>query len=335
MTAGGTTATIVQRYSKHASEGLDVCQGSRGELAKDGYPEMARKHRIAAVCGVALLVLGLASANGAASGGPVSITALAPADEYFGRLKLSPFGIRHKIFALKDDLHHARFHPDSIQHDALLIEDALRDWFARYPDDPWLPATAWNLATLYEELPGSDAQSRAVTALRFVHDSFSDTPYAQYAAKDLGRGVGVRPWPHWAGSPPSVTQSSSTQSAAPTASPHPSASPRATESPVSTSTPFVVETPNDPKSLVAAILAQSEAGGAQTLEKRYWTLSKNGADGTYARAAWELAVLYEKLPGEDSRRRAIRFLSLLVDRYSNLVYGRWALRDLERGVGAR
>jgi hypothetical protein len=324
MTAGGMSATIVQRYSKHASEGLDVCQGSRGELAKDDYPEMAREHRIAAVCGVALLVLSLASANGAASRGPVSITALAPADEYFGRLKLSPFGIRHKIFALKDDLHHARFHPDSIQHDALLIEDALRDWFTRYPDDPWLPATAWNLATLYEELPGSDAQSRAVAALRFVHDSFSDTPYAQYAAKDLGRGVGVRPWPHWAGSPPSVaTQSPSTQSPAPTGSP------------VSTSTPFVVETPNDPKSLVAAILAQSEAGGAQTLEKRYWTLSKNGTDGTYARAAWELAVLYEKLPGEDSRKRAIRFLSLLVDRYSNLVYGRWALRDLERGVGAR
>jgi hypothetical protein len=96
----------------------------------------------------------------------------------------------------------------------------------------------------------------------------------------------------------------------------------------------VAETPNDASSLVASILAQSDAHGANTLEARYWALSKGGADPSYARAAWQLAALYERLPGEDSRKRAIRFLALLVDRYEDSVYGRWALRDLERGVGA-
>jgi hypothetical protein len=258
------------------------------------------------MCWAALLVLGLSSVDGAATRGSVSISALAPADEYFGRLKLSPFGIRHKIFSLKDDLHHGRMRPDSIEHDAELIDDALRDWFARYPQDPWLPATAWNLATLYEELPGQEAQSLATTTLAFVQKSFADTPYAGLAARNIKRGVGVRPWPHWAGlSPPSAAPS-----------------------------PIVAETPNDASSLVASILAQSDAHGANTLEARYWALSKGGADPSYARAAWQLAALYERLPGEDSRKRAIRFLALLVDRYEDSVYGRWALRDLERGVGA-
>ena len=230
---------------------------------------------------------------------------------------MSPLGIRHKIFTLKDNLHHARAHPDSIQHDAQLLEDSLRDWFGRFPQDPWLPATAWNLATLYEELPGSDAQSRAVSELHFIRDTFSGTPYAQYAARDLSRGVGVRPWPHWAGAAPAP--------AAATTLPSASAAP----------SPAVAETPNDEKSLVTAILAQKDVNSAVALEKRYWTLSDNGANQDYARAAWELAALYERLPGEDSRQHAVRLLALLVDRYSTLVYGRWALRDLERGVGSR
>jgi hypothetical protein len=282
---------------------------------------MASGQRIAAIWSLALLVLGFVSANGVASRGPVSLSALAPADEYFGREKLSPIGIRHKIFSLKDDLHHAREHPDAIQHDAQILEDALHDWFTRFPQDPWLPATAWNLATLYEELPGSDAQSRALATLHFVRDSFAGTPYSQYAARDLTRGVGVRPWPHWAGG-------SATPSAVPSA-----ASSAAPASAIPS--PLPAETPNDAATLVAAILAQKDASAAQALEKRYWALSGNGNNADYARAAWELATLYQRLPGEDSRQHAIRLLALLVDRYPQLVYGRWAMRDLERGIGTR
>lgn len=236
------------------------------------------------------------SADGAAIRGSVSLSALAPADEYFGRLKLSPFGIRHKVFSLKDDLHHARAKPDAIEHDAELVEDALRDWTTRFPQDPWIAAAAWNLATLYEELPGTGAQSRAVNALQFVRDHFATSVYAQYASRDLSRGVGVRPWPRWASADPA---------------------------------------PHDATSLVAAILAQRDLPAAMTLESKYRTLSNGGADPAYARAAWELAALYQRLPGEEARQRAIKLLALLVDRYPDLVFGRWAMRDLERGVGIR
>lgn len=214
---------------------------------------------------------------------------------------MSPLGIRHKIFSLKDDLHHARANPDAIQNDASWVEDALQDWIRRFPRDPWLPATAWNLAILYEELPGAEAQAHAVALLRTVRDRFADSTYAGNAARDLSRGVGVRPWPKWAK--------------------HPA---------------------DDADSLVQAILALADEpdatqglAEAQSLEARYWTLSRNGDDAAYARAAWELAVAYERLPGSDVRMRAIRLLALLVDRYSSSVYGRWALRDLARGIGER
>lgn len=267
---------------------------------------MTRTSLVAAVGLMALVALGSPSSNGIASRGPVSVSALAPADEYFGRQRLSPLGIRHKIFSLKDDLHHARSRPDAIAHDAAYVEDALQDWLGRFPRDPWIPATAWNLATLYEELPGADAQQHAIALLRLLRERFADSAFAGYAARDLSRGVGVRAWPQWAGTP------------------QPSAAPA------------------DAQALVQAILNaargnDSERGllDAQSLEDRYRALSREGNDPAYARAAWELAALYERLPGEDARRRSIRLLALLVDRFPTAIYGRWALRDLERGLGTR
>jgi hypothetical protein len=253
-----------------------------------------------------LIAFTLSSSNGTAARGPVSVSDLAPADEYFGRVKVSPLGIRHKIFSLKDDLHHARSKPDSVQHDAESIEEALLDWIRRFPRDPWLPATAWNLATLYEELPGVEAQTHALAMLRLLRDRYADSAYGDDAARDLARGVGVRPWPKWAGA---------------------GADPR---------------DPADAQSLVQSILALSGApddqhrlAAAQTLEQVYWKLSGSGNDAAYARAAWELANAYQRLPGDDAQSRAIRLLALLVDRYSSLVYGRWAMRDLKRGIGVR
>ncbi len=258
---------------------------------------------IIAVCLAATLAaIALVSSNGIASSGPVSLSDLAPADEYFGREHLSAIVIRHKVFALKDDLHHARMMPGSVQHDADEVQDALADWTQKFPRDPWIPGTAWYLATLYEELPGPDAQKQAVSMLQIVRDKYGESQFGGYAARDLARGVGVRPWPHWAATPapPSVT------------------------------------------TLVQSILAlrsMRDPARAQTsaidLESRYWALSRDGNDPAYARAAWELAAAYERLPGDQARGRAIRLLALLLDRYPSQIFGAWALRDLERGVGQR
>lgn len=281
---------------------------------KGNYPEMTRMSLIFAVCLATLEALGVFSSNGIAVRGPVSVSDLAPADEYFGRLRLSPFGIRHKIFSLKDDLHHGRRKPDAIEHDALDVQDALQDWSSRYPRDSWIPAALWNLAILYEELPGEDARTHAVAVLEKVRDQYAGTDVAANAQRDLTRGIGVRPWPHWAGSPPPSS----------TPLPSPSESPSA-------------RPPTDAASLLLAITAAKNMNTTQatTLETTFWSLSRGGSDASYNRCAWELAAALESLPGETAQTHAIRLLAFLVDRYPDSIYGRWAMRDLKRGVGLR
>jgi hypothetical protein len=265
---------------------------------------MTRTCLIVAVFLATLGAFGVSASNGIAARGPVSVSDLAPADEYFGRLRLSPFGVRHMIFSLKYDLHHGRQKPDAIEHDALEVQDALQDWSTRYPRDSWIPAALWNLAILYEELPGDDARTHALAVLQKLRDQYSGSEFALDAQRDLTRGIGVRPGPHWAGSP----------------SPSPSATAAA-----------------DEPSLLLAIMTPKKIDTSQALalESKFWSLSHGGDDASYARCAWELAAAFESLPGQTAQDHAIRLLALLVDRHPDSVYGKWALRDLERGVGLR
>src|SRR5579883_2108391 len=295
---------------------------------------MTRARATAAVSLLATLTaFALSSSNGIASRDPVSVSALAPADEYFGRQKLSPLGIRHEVLTLKDDLHHAREHPDAIEHKAELVEDAVDDWAERYPNDTWIASAAWQLGTLFEELPGKDAREHAIVVLELVRDKFAASPFAATAKRDLDRGIGIRPWPRWAGPEPGVQLARAT--------PAPSPAPAAHSPAMRPTQPPATVTVTDAKSLVDAIRGVNptpdpgHVAAIQDLESRFWSLSHNGTDAAYARAAWELAAVFERLPGQDSKAQAIRLLALLVDRYPDQIFGRWAMRDLARGIGDR
>ncbi len=312
---------------------------------------MTRKSLIFAVCLATLGAFGVLSSNGIAARDPASISELAPADEYFGHMRLSPFGIRHMIFSLKDDLHHGRRKPDAIEHDALEVQDALQDWSMRYPHDTWIPSALWNLAILYEELPGDDARTHAVAVLEKVHDQYNGTAFATDAQRDLTRGIGVRPWPHWAGSPPAsssplpassspIPSSSPLHSASPlrSALPLPSSAPLHSSSPLRSASPVppTLPTIDEPSLLIAITETKNmDTSQAMALESKFWSLSHDGSDASYTRCAWQLAVLFESLPGATAQTQAVRLLAFLVDRYPSVVYGRWAMRDLERGVGLR
>lgn len=82
----------------------------------------------------AALVLGAASVAQAAG-----IHDLAPADEYFGRMRMSVLGIRNALDTLERRAagHDARI--ASLTGQLALIDDALNDWRAHYPRDTWLP----------------------------------------------------------------------------------------------------------------------------------------------------------------------------------------------------
>jgi hypothetical protein len=167
----------------------------------------------------------------------------APADQYFGKLKMSTLRIRYEIAQVKNKYEFHKLLPEEAAHLAQLDQDAFEDWARKYPHDDWLASTAYNLAKLYEELPGDDARDRATHLLTFINAHFPKTRYATEARTDLHRGVPSRPDPAWAVSmrqqrasaSPSPAASASAASAAPapagSMAPSPSPSPAASGSP--------------------------------------------------------------------------------------------------------
>ena len=122
---------------------------------------------------------------------------VAPADEYFGRLKLSILGIRNTIkdMGLKADADPSRA-VNVVMGSVGLTEDAMRDWEKKYPQDSWIPATILSLERLYGKVDSDDARARAkLTMVWLVHD-YPASPPAKIGKKELAQNlVGVKPAP--------------------------------------------------------------------------------------------------------------------------------------------
>ena len=56
--------------------------------------------------------------------------------------------------------------------------DALRDWQAHFPRDPWIPKYAYALAELYGKLDMDDAQTRKDETLDWLAASYPQSEYA-------------------------------------------------------------------------------------------------------------------------------------------------------------
>ena len=103
---------------------------------------------------------------------------VAPADEYFGRMKMSILGITNMI---KDTGLREGFDPANASkyYNALsLTEAALEDWAGKYPQDSWIPSRAYNLSHEFwlMHTPDADAQAqrcRAILFRQFPHNRFA------------------------------------------------------------------------------------------------------------------------------------------------------------------
>lgn len=122
---------------------------------------------------------------------------VAPADEYFGRLKLSILGIRNTIkdMGLKadNDPVHA---VSSVMGAVALTEDAMRDWEKKYPADTWIPPAILSLERLYAKVDSDEARAHAkIVMVWLVHDYPKSAP-AKIGRKELSDNlVGVKPAP--------------------------------------------------------------------------------------------------------------------------------------------
>jgi hypothetical protein len=112
--------------------------------------------------------------------------AKAPADEYFGRLKMSILGVRNTIAdadARADSV--ATDAAQNLCHKLTLAEDALRDWHAKYPDDTWIPKLGYALLKDYEKLDAviaaddfRDASVHAIDLSGWLEATYPDSEFA-------------------------------------------------------------------------------------------------------------------------------------------------------------
>ena len=123
---------------------------------------------------------------------PAAHGAAAPADRYFGKLKMSALRIRYETMQLAKRYHDGRLSGDQTIHLLTLTEDAFEQWAQRYPKDPWLASTGVTMARLYQELPGQQARDRAVKLYTYVKSQFPTTVYARESRDALHRGVAVK-----------------------------------------------------------------------------------------------------------------------------------------------
>ena len=116
----------------------------------------------------------------AVHGRPVS-GAPAPADEYFGRFKLSFLGIRNIIRDMNTEgdsslalpIQEGRIHE---------VAGSLADWANRYPRDKWLPTTISSFVRFLERKQSPDTALIAADYIAYLNDRFAATPSAKWYA---------------------------------------------------------------------------------------------------------------------------------------------------------
>ena len=111
---------------------------------------------------------------------------VAPADEYFGKLKMSILGIRNTI---KDQGQKVDYYPDkadSTLNAIALAEDALHDWQHKYPCDSWLPGSIYALEHFYTKFHTADGVKHVHATYAWLHHDFPRDRVVAVALKEDG-----------------------------------------------------------------------------------------------------------------------------------------------------
>jgi hypothetical protein len=118
---------------------------------------------------------------------------VAPADEYFGRLKMSILGIRNTIrdAGLRVDADSQR--ATAYLGQLPLTEDAIHDWERKYPADNWLPGTLFALERLYAKVDNEDARQHAKTTMVWLVHDFPRSTFAATGKKELAQNLVGKP----------------------------------------------------------------------------------------------------------------------------------------------
>jgi hypothetical protein len=140
--------------------------------------------RTAAVAAIAASLTFVAAAPLSAQTTVALISQSAPADEYFGPLKMSVLGIKNSIVETSARLDTAPGDEESLRN-ASLVEASVREWAAKYPRDTWLPRTILALHRVYRRMALEEANSHAVDMAAWLIAKYPESGEARSLRTEL------------------------------------------------------------------------------------------------------------------------------------------------------
>jgi hypothetical protein len=126
--------------------------------------------RVTKIAALAMMLVACLAPAAHAAG----IKDLAPADQYFGQLKMSVLGIRNELNTLERRVTEGDRNVTAMNGKLAMVDDAMRDWRAHYPRDTWLPrfeaqrARVAGLIASAAGYGGSRLMPSAATAIRIL-----------------------------------------------------------------------------------------------------------------------------------------------------------------------
>ncbi len=155
---------------------------------------------------------------------------LAPADEYFGPMKLSILGIRNTIRDLGFKIDADPSKGDAEIASAAFAEKAIRDWQKKYPRDTQLPRNIYYLEHLYAKVQTPLGSQKTYATETWLFTAYGTSPQAKQLRKEIAAAKNATPPPSPTPSPANTTVPGSSVDApqngtvnlAPTPTPSPS-----------------------------------------------------------------------------------------------------------------
>lgn len=109
----------------------------------------------------------------------VAMSKLAPADEYFGPLKMSILGIGNALNNVKRRINGGDMSDDTLAS-LNQVRGSIQDWERRYPRDPWLSRTLLALHATYMLFPDDRARSHAAATASWLVAKYPSSKEASF-----------------------------------------------------------------------------------------------------------------------------------------------------------
>ena len=111
----------------------------------------------------------------------------APADEYFGKMKMSFLGINNTF---RDESIVAGDYTtnSNVINKVSLADDALRAWYKKYPGDPQLARSYFLAIAMFKKIYTQQYQDEAWTYMHILTTRFGGTYFGKLEKADLARG---------------------------------------------------------------------------------------------------------------------------------------------------